>query len=137
MNRNFSILLAFLALIGAMLACSGGQLSLENPRMAHDEPGTQVTTTYSPNDIFYVVADLKNATKGTVVEAKWYAVNADGVTPGPISTDQPSVLTIQDDYFTGYVSFNLSSNTQWPSGEYKAELYLNNALAHSVNFTVQ
>ncbi len=137
MKSKISILLAVLALIASTLACSAGEMKLENPRMAKDEAGTQPVTSYGPNDVFYVVADLSNATKGTTIEAKWYVVNVPDVEAGPISTDAPTILTIDQDYFSGYVSFQLSSASAWPAGEYKAELYLNNALTHTVNFTVQ
>jgi hypothetical protein len=135
--RKFSILIAFLALIASILACSlGGELSLTNPRMSFDEPGEQVTTVYSPGDAFYAVGDLDNAPLGTVVSAKWYAVNVEGYESGFIDE---TTLTIDEDNFGGYVSFQYTYQdaSGWPVGEYKAELYLNGALTHTLNFSVQ
>ena len=135
--RKFSILIAFLALVASILACSfGGEMSLTNPRMAFDEPGDQATTVYSSGDAFYAVGDLKNAPKGTVVSAKWYAVNVEGYESGYIDE---TTLTIEDDNFNGYVSFQYTYQDAggWPVGEYKAELYLNSVLTHTINFSVQ
>jgi hypothetical protein len=56
-------------------------LNLTNLRLAFDEDGKNVTTAFSPTDIFYAVADLKNAPQGMKVEAKWTAVNATDTEP--------------------------------------------------------
>ena len=137
MKSKISVLLAVLALIASSLACAAGELSLDNPRMSTTSDGAQTVTAFAPGDTFYVVADLNNATKGTTVEAKWYAVNVPDYEAGEIGTEEQAVLTIEEDYFTGTVNFSLSNNSGWPAGEYKVELYLNGALKHTVNFSVQ
>jgi hypothetical protein len=135
--RKLSILFAFLALVVSILACSfGGELSLTNPRMAFDEPGDQATTVYSPGDVFFAVGDLNNAPAGTVVSTKWYVVDVEGYEPGFIDE---TTLTIDEDGFNGYVSFQYAYQdaSGWPVGDYKAELYLNGALTHTLSFSVQ
>ena len=131
-----SILIAFLVTIASGLACGSlGQTSLTEPRMAFDEPGSQVTTVFYPSNEFYAVANLNNAPKGTVVSVKWYAVNVVGYEPGFLDE---TVLTINEDSFTGHVSFQYmyEDPVGWPPGEYKAEFYLNNTLTHTLNFSV-
>lgn len=139
MKSKLSILFAALALVASMLACAGGELSLSNPRVATDKSGDTPVTTFAPTDTFYIVADLSNAPKGTTVEAKWYVVNVQGFDAGPINTDTPSVLNIEDNNFSGTVNFSLSGSTDggWPVGDYKVELYLNGTLSQTVNFSVQ
>jgi len=131
----FPVLLAVLALVASSLACSFTELSLTNARMAFDEDGKNVTSTYSSSDVFYAVADLNNAPKDTAVVAKWIAVNIEGEEPGSVFQEQ--TLDITEDSFTGTIYFQLSNDTGWPNGDYIVEMYLNGALTQSVSFNVQ
>lgn len=136
MKSRLSILLAVSALIASALACAvGGELSLENARMAFDSDGQNVTTTFSPSDVFYVVADLNNAPAGTVVDAKWIAVSVEGSGANEVFYEQS--YENSEDGFTGIVYFQLSNDSPWPTGSYKVELYLNGALTQTVAFSVQ
>jgi hypothetical protein len=135
--KKFQVLIAFLAVVASILACgSPGELSLTNPRMSFDEPGEQATTVYSPSDPFFAVADISNAPQGTKVSAKWYAVDVPGFEPGFLDE---SVLNVDEESFSGYVSFQYTYEDPggWPPGQYKAELYLNDVLTHTMNFAVQ
>jgi len=134
--RNLSIVLAVFVLIASTLACAagGGEPSLDNPRMAADSDGNNATTVFSSTDIFYAVADLSNVETGSVVEAKWYLVSAADYEAGEIDSGS---LTIDDPSAVNFVSINLTSAEGWPPGEYKVELYLNGALKHTLNFSVQ
>ncbi len=139
-SKKLSILLAVLALVISTLACAAGELSLENPRMSKDDSGDQAVTSFSSSDVFYVVADLNNAPAGTIVEAKWYVVNVPGYDSGLVETDASNVLTVSESEapFTGTLSFSLTSlDGGWPAGGYRVELYLNNVLTHTVDFSVQ
>lgn len=136
MKSKFSILLAVLALIASTLACAiGGELSLTNARMSTDSDGKNVTTTFSSTDVFYVVADLANAPTGTKVDAKWIAVDIPGEQANSVFKEMNYVT--DTDNFSGIVYFELSNDSGWPAGSYKAELYLNGVLAQSLDFTVQ
>jgi hypothetical protein len=136
-SNKIPILLAALALIISTLACALTEMSFDNPRMSFDDAGKEITTSYSPDQQFNVVADLNNAPKGTTVEAKWYRVNVSGGDPGPIETEKENVMNIEEETWSGYVSFSLSNADGWKPGEYKAELYLNGELKHTVNFSVK
>ena len=135
MKKWFPVLLAVLALAASSLACSLTEMSLENARMAFDQDGVNVTSTYSSADIFYAVADLSNAPKGTALEAKWIAVNVEGYDPNYEFQTQP--LGITDESFTGTIYFQLSNDNGWPAGDYKVDLYLNGELKQSITFNVQ
>jgi hypothetical protein len=141
MNKKVSVLLALFALFVASVACSlvtGGpaEMSLENLRMAFDEDGNSPTTEYSSSDIFYVVGDLQNAPAGTVVEARWLAVQIEGYDSGELIYEQ-SINDFTDESFTGTIYFKLSNDAGWPVGEYKAEIYMDGAFAQSVPFSVR
>ena len=135
MKKLFPVLLAVLALVASSLACSLTEMSLDNARMAFDQDGKNVTSTFSSTDVFYAVADLSNAPNGTKVIAKWVAVNIEGEDPGSVFQEQ--TLDITEDSFSGTIYFQLSNDGGWPSGDYKIDLYLNDALTQSITFNVQ
>jgi hypothetical protein len=131
MKSKISVLFAVLALIASTLACAAGELSLDNPHMSKTSDGAETVTAFASGDTFYVVADLNNATKGTKVSSKWYYEGDE------ISTDGGAELTVEEDYFTGNLNFSLSSPNGWDAGNYKVELYLNDGLKHTLDFSVQ
>ena len=141
MKKKLPVLLAFLALFIASLACSlvtGGsaEMSLENLHMAFDKDGSSPTTEFSSSDIFYVVGDLQNAPAGTVVEAKWLAVQIEGYESGELIYEQ-AIADFTDESFTGTIYFQLSNDAGWPVGEYKVDIYVDGAFAQSVSFSVR
>src|SRR5512135_1850135 len=107
-TRKHSILSASIVLIAAMLACNAisPAPAVANIRMTTDNTGKTSTSTYGPGDAFYVFADLNGLSKGSVVQAKWYAVNAQGV--------DPNTLLNTSDYSyesgIGFVYFQLTTN---------------------------
>jgi len=111
------------------------ELGLSNLRMAFDQDGQNLTSTYSPSDVFYAVADLSNAPQGTAVQAKWIAVNAEGTEPNLEFQEQ--TLDMSEETFSGTIYFQLSNDEGWPPGQYKVDLYLNGTLAQSAEFSVQ
>ncbi len=135
-TRFLPILLAVLALVAASVACSfGGELSLSNVRTARDQDGNQATTVFGPNDVIYAVADLANASQGTVVKTRWFVIDVEGADPNTLIDE--GEYTVNDDFFTGAVYFSLSPATSWPPGSYAVEMYLNGQLIQTVNYTVQ
>jgi hypothetical protein len=136
-NRKVAILLAGIVMAAALLAC--GALSttptVSNIRMTTDETGKTPTSSYAPSDAFYVFGDLSGLSKGQVVQAKWYAVNAEGVDPNS------EINTSDYTYETGigYVYFQLTTSDggDWPAGSYKVELYLDGNKVGEQGFTVQ
>lgn len=137
MKRSAPIFLAVLALLLASLACQGmrPKMSLENLRMAHDNDGEQAAPSYAPTDVFYAVADLKNAPQGTVVRAAWAAVDVPDLEEDPEFPEQ--TLDITDESFSGSIYFQLSNDFLWPTGRYRVDVYLNETLAQSLEFKVE
>ena len=141
MKKKAPVLLAILSILVATLACNfitGGppKTSLENLRMAFDQDGANPTSVYSPSDVFFVVGDLNNAPAGTVVEAKWLAVQVEGYDSGELIYEQ-SINDFTDKSFTGTIYFQLSNDSGWPVGEYKVDVYLSGSYVQSVLFSVQ
>jgi hypothetical protein len=141
MNKKLPVLLAAVALFIATLACSlftgrPAEMSLEGLHMAFDENGKSPTTVFSPTDIFYVVGDLQNAPAGTVVEAKWLAVQIEGYAPGELIYEQ-AISDFTEESFSGTIYFQLSNDSGWPTGEYQADIYLDGTFVQSASFSVR
>ena len=136
---RYSILLVLVAVVAATLACSAlstvSTPTVSNIRMTTDETGKTPTSTYAPNAAFYVFADLSGLSKGSVVQAKWYAVNAQGVDANS------EINTSQYTYEAGvsYVYFQLTTSDggDWPTGSYRVELYLDGTKVGEQGFAVQ
>lgn len=127
-----------MTLVFALAACGGegGEISfstanIQNARMATDESGDEVVTVYEQDDTFFAVADLNNAPDGTVVRAVFTAVDADGTDPNFV-IDEGELETGSAD-----IHFSLSPGSLWPVGSYKADLYLNDDLVETLEFTVE
>ncbi len=137
MKTKLLFLSALFILAASISACSmlGGEPSLSNLRMAFDEYGEDVTTAFSPSDVIYAVVDVENAPLGTVIAAKWYAVNVEGEEPDLLFQEQ--MLTTSDDNFSGTLYFQLANDADWPPGLYKVELYLDGVLAQSIEFKIE
>ena len=137
MKKSFPILLAVLALAFASLACEAlrPEMGLDNLRMAYDQDGGEVTSTYAATDVFYAVADLKNASQGTVVRAVWGAVDIPDLEEEAEFPEQ--TLDITEDSFTGTIYFELSNDFLWPAGVYRVDMYLDDTLAQSLEFSVE
>ena len=89
--------------------------------MARDQDGKQPTETFSPDEPFYCIVELSNAPKDTKVRAVWTAVKAEGADP---NTRIDEAKTTSG---SGQLQFNLSNQGPWPTGDYKVDLYLNDA----------
>lgn len=141
MKKKAPVLFALLVLLFASFACSlftGGskEMSLDNLSAAFDEGGDHPTTVFSPADIFYIVGDLKNAPAGTVVEAKWLAVQIEGYSLDELIYEQ-AISDFTDESFSGTIYFQLSNDAGWIVGEYKADVYLDGAFVESIPFSVR
>lgn len=85
------------------------------------------TSTYSPNDIFYISVQVKNLVVGSVVEVQ-YKLEGEDYSDTSLTADQ---------FGSGYYGFNLSADGGHATGNYTAEVYLDGELQKSVEFTVE
>jgi len=131
------ILLTCIGVLFAMLACNAlvSKPTVSNIRMTTDESGNTPTSSYAPADKFFVFADLSGLSAGSVVEAKWYAVSAQGAEPNSeINTSdyryQPGI---------SFIHFELSAigGGSWPTGAYRVDIYLDGNKVGGQGFTVQ
>ncbi|MFN2148061.1 MAG: hypothetical protein ACK2T2_06680 [Anaerolineales bacterium] len=130
-SRTLSLTLIFTALLLVLVACSFSTARIEDAWMSSDAEGSNRTTTFSQDAVFYAQVDLRNAPDDTQLKASWIAVQAEGADPN---------FVIQETDFTtgsGMVNFELSNTNLWPTGSYKVDIYMNGELAKTLEFTVQ
>ncbi len=130
---QFKILAVVAVLVLAGLACSFSTANIANAYMAADGDGNTPTSVYSNDQTFYAIVDLANAPEDTEVRVVWTAVNVEGESPNTLIDE---VTTTSTD---AILTFNLTNEAGflWPSGEYKAEIYLNGELNTTLTFSVQ
>jgi hypothetical protein len=135
-TAGLSVMPAVVAIIISTLACNAiaGKPTVSNIRMATDETGKTTTTSYASSDSFFVFADLGGLKSGSVVEAKWYVITATGVQANSL------INTSDYTYAAGisFVYFKLTTNdgSDWPSGSYRVELYLDGLKTGEQTFIV-
>ena len=128
------ILFALIVLIISQLACnaSASTANIKNAWMDTTEEGNNPTTVYSQDAIFYAMVDLKNAPDDTKLKAVWTAVDAQDTEKNLALTE--SEITTGD----GLIHFQLENKEYlWPAGQYKVDIYLNDALDKTLTFEVQ
>ncbi len=139
--KNLTTILALGLLISFGLACSfsagkTGVVSIESAALAKDsggKPGDTVTNFTPADKIQYFVVTLNEGKTGTRVKGVFTVVNADGVTDQKMA--ETEVVTADGDQTKA--SFHISLPSEFPVGEYKADFFLNDKLAKTINYKVQ
>ena len=135
-QSRFTLALAVFVVLLATLACAGIETTptVSNIRMATDDTGKTPTSSYAPGADFYVFADLAGLKAGSLIQSKWYAVNAEGVEANL------EINTSDYNYESGvnFVYFQLSTTDggDWPPGSYRVELFLDGTKVGEQGFTV-
>jgi hypothetical protein len=115
------------------LACgfSASTANIKDAWTSRDYDGNEPTTVFAQDEVFYCVVDLANAPDDTTVKAAWTAVQVEGV--------EPNLFIDEAELTSGSASlhFELSNNNLWPKGTYKVDLYLNDELDRTLEFSVQ
>ncbi len=134
MKKNlFVLLFAFTLLTALSVACnfSVSTANITAAQMAKDAEGNQPTTVFNQDEAIYALVSLKNAPADTAVKAVWTAVEADGTEPNLVLSEK--TITSGD----GSIHFSLTNSNLWPVGKYKVDLYLNDKLNRTLEFTVE
>jgi hypothetical protein len=91
------------------------------------------TTTYASGATFHAVVGLVEAPANTVLRAVWYAGDTGGVAECNTEIDSYELTTDG----TRNIDFSLTPQSQWPSGSYRIEVFVNNVLDQAVYFSVK
>ena len=93
-----------------------------------------VTTEYAPEQKdFHFVVTVNDAPKDTKFKSAWTALDIGGTTPPNTKLEERELIVTG----SGTFEFTLAPKTgKWASGKYKVDLYTNNKLDRTINFTV-
>jgi hypothetical protein len=130
---NSKLIFVISALVLVSLACSfsASTAKIKEVFMARDEQGQDRTTVFAQDDPFYCVVNLANAPDDTKLKAIWKVVSVEGEDPGMI-IDQYELTG-----GSGTYPFSLTNDNLWPLGTYSVEVYMNDELQQTLEFTVQ
>ena len=114
---------------------SWSDIYIDQAYMSRNYPAaaTDLTTQFVPSDrTVHCVVELNQAKAGTVVKFVWKTVQVD---------DSQNEIIKTVDYTTkageGRVHGNLSLPQDWPRGTYKVEIYVNDTLGKTINWSVE
>ena len=114
---------------------SSAELSVDRVYMAKNYPAAaaDITTSFAATDhVIHCVAELNQAKPGTLVRFVWKTVNV-----GESRNEAFKTVDYTTKEGESRVHGNLTLPNDWPRGTYKVEIYINNALAKSVNYSIQ
>lgn len=132
-RSQVSTIFVGLALVAAAIACgfSASTARITDAFMTQDPATGVATTVFAPEDTFYLLVELANAPDSTDVKAVWVAVDVDNVDFDTVIDE--AELTTGD----GQLTFDLANDDLWPVGNYKVDLYLNDNLERTLEFSVE
>jgi hypothetical protein len=91
------------------------------------------TTTFSPSDrVIHLVVVVGNPPDDTRVAATWYAVDAGGSQNEKLDSAGGTLKNGED-----HVDLTLSNTANWPRGQYKVDLMLDDKRDRTLNFEVR
>ena len=93
------------------------------------KPVEPTDTFPSGTRVVYVSARVNNMTPENKITTKWnYLETGEEINTADYTTEESG---------SGYVSFNLTIDQGFPQGEYNIEVYLNDELSETVEFSVE
>jgi hypothetical protein len=130
-KKRILLFLGLATLVLSALACefSATTANIKDAYLVTDESSGTKTTTYTQDQPFVFVVELANAPDDTKVKAVWYAYDESGT----------ATQFVEKEMVTGGspITFSATNNGPWPVGKYKVELYLNDKLNKTVEFSVE
>ncbi|HML23130.1 MAG TPA: hypothetical protein PKD09_15865 [Aggregatilinea sp.] len=125
--------LALLVLLAAIVtACGGGgPVRFENARMTSDKDGDHETDRYARDDTFYLVVEVKGGGDDVVSTAVWRITQAMGIQP------DYTIGSYSIEGSGGKVFHAQAPEEGWPVGQYAVDLYLDQVLQDTLEFTVE
>ncbi len=141
-GRLFGLILLALIGMSVLSACGGGTPAapaITGAVMAKGTSGdtkdpVDVTNNFpADQSVFHAIVTIANMPSGTKVKAVWTAVDV-GSAAAPNTKIDETELTVEG---SRNLDFTLTPNAgQFPPGKFKADIYLNEKLDRTLDFTV-
>ena len=132
MNKRFFSTFAFIVVMAlSILACdfSASTVSISSAKLSADASTVTETAVFKSDQAFYDIVSIANAPDTTKVKAVWYKVDDAGAATQIIEKEVVGSGSP--------ITFSATNTNPWPAGKYKVELYLNDKLDRTQEFSVQ
>ena len=142
MKRIFTVV-TLLLLVSVILAACSFSVSTANITqavLAKDvksdtfEPVDPTSTFPTDQPVINLVVTVANAPSDTKVKSVWTAVDVGDAAPANTKIDEAEVTL--DASGKAHFTLSLPSSGVWPVGKYKVEVYLNDKLDRTLEYTV-
>jgi len=128
------LLIAVLAMLTLTAAeCSFSTANIADAYLSTNQDGTDRVTSYSQESVFYAIVVLANAPDDSSLKASWYVVEAVDTEPNLLISEVSTTGSDGQYYFT----LTNEAGFIWPIGSYRVDLYLNDKLDRSLEFSIQ
>ena len=104
--------------------------------MAKDDNGKpgESTTTFAPSDrMIHCVINLNKAKEGTKVRFVWIASDVSGFSKNDTIKSIDYTTQPNEDYVHGH----LSLPKDWPTGDYRVEVYIDGVLDKTIDYKIE
>ena len=143
MKRFFSFvsLVALVAVVAAGCNFSVSTANITNATLAKDVKGSSFdpvdpTTTFPVDQpVINLVVNVANAPSDTKVKSVWPAVEVGAAAPANTKIDEATVPL--DASGTAHFTLSLPNSGAWPAGKYKVDVYLDDKLDRTLEYTIQ
>jgi hypothetical protein len=142
--KKFHVLFIVLVFGSLLAACSASTANITSADLgtgfdSSTNKVTGATTTFGKTEpALHCVVAVANAPDGTTVRVVWTAVAAVDASGNAVKDTKvnETTTTLTSDGVVN-ASLNIPSTGAWPTGSYKADIYLNDKLDRTLTFTVQ
>jgi len=142
MKRVFSFvsLAVLIAVIAAGCNFSVSTANITNATLSKDVKGStfdpvDARTTFPVDQpVIHLVANVANAPEGTKVKSVWTAVDVGDAAPA--NTKVAEVEVTLDASGAAHFTLSIPNTGVWPVGKYKVDVYLNDKLDRTLEYTV-
>ena len=140
--KRFYVLFLVLVLGSVLAACSASTANIQSADLgtgydSSTQKVTGATTTFAPTDTtIHLAVAVANAPDDTTVRTVWTAVDI----PDQNLKDQKlgeTTYATKDVGSTVHFTLAGPGDQTWPTGSYKVDIYLNDKLDRTLNYTVQ
>ena len=136
----FTSLLLLIAVVAAGCNFSISSANITQATLSKDvtgdnfEPSDPTTTFPIDQPVIHLVVNVANAPSDTKVKAVWTAVDVGDAAPA--NTQIAEVEVTLDASGTAHFTLSVPDSGAWPVGKYKVDVYLNDKLDRTLEYSV-
>ena len=136
----FATSLLLVAVIVAACSVSFSTANIPQAVLAKDvtgdnfEPVDPTSTFPVDQPVIHLVVTVANAPEDTKVKTVWTAVDVGDAAPANTKIDE--VELTMDDSANAHFTLSSPSTGVWPAGKYKVDIYLNDKLDRTLEYTI-